>query len=199
MNSEPNPELIVAAHSRNYQKIKLLLQSGVDVNVRDRDGWTALANAAARGHAEMVRVLLENGADASLVMEKDGWSGTALEIATGYGYLEVVSLLLPTTDINKQYKYGDTLLHRATITGQKHVVEYLISKGADVNLFAEHNDPPLFHACWEGNLETVKLLINNSARLDFVTTDGETAIDIAKKRGHDKIVSYLQNVHEEKS
>lgn len=44
----------------------LLLDAGADPNVRDSDGWTALAFAAYRRSASAVDLLLEAGADAVL-------------------------------------------------------------------------------------------------------------------------------------
>jgi ankyrin repeat protein len=44
----------------------LLLEVGADPNVRDSDGWTALAFAAYRRSASAVELLLEAGADAEL-------------------------------------------------------------------------------------------------------------------------------------
>ncbi len=53
-------------------------------------GATPLLVASLKGHAEVVRVLLDHGADASL-RTSDG--RTSSQVATKYGHTEVMSLL----------------------------------------------------------------------------------------------------------
>lgn len=53
--------------------IKELLDSGTDVNFRDIDDRTALHVAACQGSSDVVKVLLENGAQ---VNPQDRWGST---------------------------------------------------------------------------------------------------------------------------
>ncbi len=52
----------------------------VDVNVRDHDGYSALHNAAARGHNEMILYLVEHGADVTLISRR---GQTTVDMANG--------------------------------------------------------------------------------------------------------------------
>ncbi|KAI0830595.1 ankyrin [Trametes gibbosa] len=63
----------------------------VDINAPDENGYTALHLAADRGHAEVVKVLLERGADRGI---KDEDEFTAQELAEVAGHDEIVTLLL---------------------------------------------------------------------------------------------------------
>ncbi|KAI0639688.1 ankyrin [Trametes polyzona] len=65
----------------------------VDVNAKDENGYTALHLAADRGHTEVVRVLLERGADRE-IKDQDGF--TAKELAEVAGHDEIVNLLSDT-------------------------------------------------------------------------------------------------------
>ena len=53
---------------------------GVDVNVRDHDGYSAVHNAAARGDNEMIRYLVEKGADVTFVSRR---GQTTVDMANG--------------------------------------------------------------------------------------------------------------------
>ena len=57
-------ELFLAARYCDVRRLKTLLKSrSVDVNARDRLGWTALMYASENGQEEAVEILLEAGAD----------------------------------------------------------------------------------------------------------------------------------------
>jgi serine/threonine-protein phosphatase 6 regulatory ankyrin repeat subunit B len=53
--------------------VELLLKRGAEVNAQDRDGWTALMEASAKGRADVVRRLLAYGADVR-IKNKNGWT-----------------------------------------------------------------------------------------------------------------------------
>ena len=58
----------------------LVEEIGVDVNIRDHEGYTALHHAAARGDTEMVRYLVEQGADVMVVSRR---GQTTADMANG--------------------------------------------------------------------------------------------------------------------
>ena len=70
---------------------KALLGKGADVNVKARDGSTALMLAASSGDREIVRELLSKGADVSARFTETG--KTALMLAKEKGYTDIVQLL----------------------------------------------------------------------------------------------------------
>jgi ankyrin repeat protein len=56
-------EWINAAKSRNIEEMKLLFKKGADVNAAGKDGFTALMAVSLKGHTEVVKFLLDKGAD----------------------------------------------------------------------------------------------------------------------------------------
>lgn len=56
-------ECLKSAENGNFKKIKECLANGVDVNARDIFGYTALMLASINGHFEIVKYLVEHGAD----------------------------------------------------------------------------------------------------------------------------------------
>ncbi|TRZ49354.1 ankyrin repeat domain-containing protein [bacterium] len=82
--------LMWASNEGNISLLGLLLNRGADPNLRNRRGSSALLLAAITGHLDVVRLLLDSGAD--LHFKTQGVS--ALSAAAAEGHLEVVRLLL---------------------------------------------------------------------------------------------------------
>jgi ankyrin repeat protein len=102
-----------------------------------------IKNAAACGHLEIVRLLLERGADPNLPEEGIAPDGHAVYSAAAKGHFEVVKLLLehggrPNAEVESS---ADTL-SRVISNGDRRMVELLCAQGAAraVHLLAYYND-----------------------------------------------------------
>jgi ankyrin repeat protein len=88
--------------------VKVLLEKRADVNARGSNSETALMFACEYGHAEVVKLLIESGAEIDAKMELEwlehelrfGWhhdtynTASSLVLASEYGRLDIVKLLL---------------------------------------------------------------------------------------------------------
>ena len=95
------------------------------------DGMTLLYIAAAEGHLEVVRLLVESGANKD--QGKTDTGSTPLHIAAAEGHLEVVRLLVESGANKDQSKTDDgaTPLFIAAAEGHLEVVRVLVESGAN--------------------------------------------------------------------
>ena len=79
-----------AAAGRHFGVLRLLVESGADVNARQQQGFTPLHAAAQNGDEPAVRLLLERGADRSARAANDQ---TPLDLALQNGHGAVAAIL----------------------------------------------------------------------------------------------------------
>ena len=92
VNTRLNSEIIEAATKGNLQKVKQLIENLADVNALNKNGYTALMFASLNGHTDIVKLLIEKGAniDAGINLENE----TALMFSSKNGHIDVVKTLL---------------------------------------------------------------------------------------------------------
>ena len=84
--------LLDAARTGDRARVVALLDSGVDVNAVTRYGVSALGFAAERGHLDIVRLLVERGADVNVA---DSFYGSRpIDFALRGGRLDIALYLL---------------------------------------------------------------------------------------------------------
>jgi len=121
-----------AAKNGDTAKILELLAAGVPVETCDERGHTALYQAAARGHVEATRALLEAGADARAARDEDG--GGVLQASVFCENPELVRLLLDQgLDVNEADSDGFTPLMAAAYQGDVATARLLVEAGADLH------------------------------------------------------------------
>lgn len=115
--------LMVALDNGQSQIAKILLDKGIDVNIKDNKGLTALMYAGMNDNIEVAKLLLDKGADVNI---KNNYSETALMHALIKENIEIVKLLLDRgANINVRDKNGKSALMYATEFKDKKLVELL--------------------------------------------------------------------------
>ena len=87
-----------ATKQGDLEKVRLLIQKGVDIDAKDQYGQTALMNAAHAGQVELVHLLVEQGADLDHTAK---YNLSALMLALIAHHSEVARLLIEASaDVN---------------------------------------------------------------------------------------------------
>ncbi len=120
-----------AVKSRNHDKIMQFINKGIDVNVKDRDGCSALMHATDSDDYKTVRLLVEFDADID-VKDDDGQT-PLMNCAFVNARKSAKFLITHGANVNLKDKSGQTALMLAALSDSKEVGEMLILNGADVD------------------------------------------------------------------
>jgi ankyrin repeat domain-containing protein 50 len=178
-----------AAWFERDEAVRLLLNHGAAVDLRERSGRTALHWAASSGNKSMVIDLVEQGG-ATVDLKIFGW--TAMLLAARMWHAQVVIYLIEQgADLRTKDFHGRSALHWACIQGDERLVEMLIGFGAGVNARDHCGQAPLHWAIAGRYLSIAKLLLRSNAQYGDSTADGSTALHIAAYTGQYDAVSML--------
>ncbi len=188
-----NNMLIYAASKDNKDLVKILVNSGADINASNNYGNTPLIVAATSGKKEMVELLLDNNADINTTNTDNA---TALHCSFRRSHKELVHLLLDRgADVNSIDKFGQTILSLAILCNAHELVRPIFEKGPDVNQAHSDGYTLLIMASMFGYKEIAELLINAGADVNATDKKGYTALMYATGRpgnqGYKEIVELL--------
>jgi beta-lactamase regulating signal transducer with metallopeptidase domain len=205
-DSSQSPELdrslFEAAEEGDVTTMQRLLTSGANVNATLSGDGSPLIAAARNGQYGAVALLIDRGADPNLAAHGDG---SPLIMAARNGHLATVRLLLQRgADIHKPVPGDGNPLIMAARGGHLGVVEYLLEHGANIEQVVPGDENALIEASASGHLAVVKMLVARGANVNArvwaeasgVSGSGEwrTPLNMARRRGHSEVVSFLQSV-----
>jgi uncharacterized protein len=152
-----------------------------------------LFEAAATGHADRVRALLEEGHAVVDDHSPDGF--TALHLAAFFGHVDVARELIArgaTLDVQAKNDMSVTPLHSALAGRHDAIAIALIDAGANVNAVQQGSWTPLHAAALHGDRDMVLRLLGAGADKRAATDDGTTPADLAASTGHAAIAAMLR-------
>lgn len=163
---KPRDQTLFTAVEEGYIEIvRLLIESGVNLNAKDVNGYTPLHIAVERNFSEIAKLLIKSGADLNSkgvgLLEE-----TPLHLAIKEGNNEMVKLLLESgADVNARDSDGETPLH--TVVWSNKISPESVS-------------------------ETISILIKHGADVNAKNYEGETPLDLAIKTGKERIANELR-------
>lgn len=204
--------LILAAVANNVDDSALmaneLLKYDIDVDVHDNNGYTPLMYAAKRRDLQLVKAILDKGADVNYQYSRINWDnffeilGTNILIGLQGGFKSPVKFFAAMKESYKNCRIiGDTALLIAA-EGQYHgmgtegpgndaIVKMLLKEGARVSDRDMIQNTPLILAARGSCIESVQDLLAAGADVKAVNKNGITALMRAAMSGNGNIVTLL--------
>ncbi len=179
-------ELFRAAEYNDPAMVKIIMEEGMDPNIRHEGGGTPFHFAITSGNFEIAEMLLGYGADINALATKDGNDhgmgscGTALHwVCTNNSKSEAVWLIKQGISLDKAGNDGETALHEAIKHGHNELAETLLQHGAKANQPDAIGALPLHLAAKVGNAEGINLLLSYGSGINTADKYGETALHYA--------------------
>lgn len=183
--------LIDAVKAGDASSVRAVLARGrAQVATAERDGTTALHWAAQQDRADLVRLLLDAGADARAA---NRYGATPLAVACLSAGAPVVSALLDAgADPNTSSGEGQTALMTAARAGKAEVVRLLLARGATVEAKERwRGQTALMWAVAEGHADVVRVLLDAGANAKAKTDKGFTPFLFAVRGGNQALVEAM--------
>jgi len=180
--------LIDAVRSRDIEGVKKAIATNPPlVNEHDNAGSTPLHHAAGFGSLEIMRFLLDHGADVNAVNKR---KSTPLFWSLN-DEAKVRLLVDRGADVNAKLIDGRSAAYLAASMGNAlPVLRLLLDKGADPNARTLTGMTPLIAAC-RNNIDVARLLIERKADVMALNAAGGTALMAAAQTGRSELVKLL--------
>ncbi|XP_043221966.1 ankyrin repeat domain-containing protein 50-like [Amphibalanus amphitrite] len=177
----------------------LTAKSTAGVQARDREGRSLLHLAAARGHREMVELLLERRLPADAedgdgntpllkAAEADSSAATAAEADSAATVRLLLERGASASHCNHHQQNG---LHVSARRGAEPVLQALLQHGANVDQVDKDGHTPLHLSVLHAHPELAAALLLHGAALAPADRDGRTALHLAAGRGLSELVAQL--------
>jgi len=199
----------------------------IDIEAKDKYGWTALMFAALCGHVNIVQVLLEHNADVHAVNIK---SRTAFHVALSFGHIDVSKLFLRHgVDINRLDRHLWTAAMSACKRGELEAVNFAIDQGAFLSINKHslltisatyghldlvvcllekkvkpslglrdlENEEVLFLAAEHKHIQIVQFMLDYGVNINAMNECNQNALLIACRKGHEEIINLLLQRHDD--
>lgn len=187
-----NSPLIEAAWNGHTQVVEWLLSLGADVNAVNLHGDSPLLIALRFKQLETTKLLLSQK---DIETNKhNGMGYNPLVIAIVNGYLDIAdSLYHKTDDLNKSYTENNTLLHMCAMIGNIASVQWLLDKGANLQVKNSSGMRPLDLAALRGHRDLSALIMTNMVKNKEFFKDLAMVLILAAGQGHAEILDLVLN------
>jgi len=222
-NSREVESLMNACANGDFETVKQLINSGVDINSIGAERFTPLMMAVSNDETKIVEYLIIAGANVN--QSFNGWtalieaadegsyssmklllkagaevnyyhrihSPTAISMAASEGHLNCLQLLLENGANINGVGNSIPPLHMAAEENKKSILDYLIAQKVKINKKDALGRTALMYAASEGNKYAVKKLVESGADYSITDSNNDTARDYAIEEYQNDVRDYLTN------
>ena len=183
--------MLAAQEGRSRMAQAILEYPGVDINMQDRIGRTAIYFAAKYDNLDIVDLLLKAGTNLELV---DFAGRSPLRVAAERNYKQVVTkLLIYGASLHTTDEYGSNAIWYAAYRGATEALELMLRAeyGGDLHAVDELGQNFVHSGATNGHVKAVRLLIDKGIDPNAQDLKGRTPLHIACREGKKTIVSFL--------
>jgi len=198
LDPEAGGRLVGAALQGDVRVVRQILHDLGDPNHTSSDGhiMSPLCVAACGGHVQVMRLLLDAGADLGGTGVR---AATPVFIASMMGNVEVLRFLCELrAEVEQQADLGMTPLHAATAQGHLHVLQCLLRVGADLDRPRDDGGTALLLAVHNAHVEVARFLCGSRADVNRSDDSGVTPLLASVNIGHLAMVRLLCEAGAEK-
>ncbi|XP_038819178.1 transient receptor potential cation channel subfamily A member 1-like [Salvelinus namaycush] len=202
-DEEGNTSLHWAVQKTQRESCACLLDLGANPNILNRRLMSPLHMAVSLGHNTLIELLLSHSnTDANLEGEL---GNTPVMLACCVDNHEALHLLFKYgARLCQQNKLGHYPIHAAAFAGAKKSMQVVLQKGEEIGYSIETHinyvdksfSTPLHLAVRGGNLEVIKLCIEQGAKMDQQQCDKSTALHFACTQGATEAVKLMLSAHD---
>jgi ankyrin repeat protein len=187
-------DFVDAVEKGDRNKVKKLIRSGAQPDMKDPNGKPVILTAIEKGHDDIVTILLKNGLNPNAKFFKNkkltlfvyamhnGKYKCALEILKSGG----------TADFNHRYKGGKTALMLAIEQKNAALINLLVRKNFDPDRTDQFGNTALMYAAERNMYSVADKILQKGGDPTIRQVDGKTAAEIADKKGNTRVKNLLK-------
>ncbi|XP_048522674.1 serine/threonine-protein phosphatase 6 regulatory ankyrin repeat subunit A [Dendroctonus ponderosae] len=170
--------LHLAVRRKDIDMVRILVDYGTNVDIRNGEGQAPLHIAAAEGDEILVKYFYGVRASASITDNQDR---TPMHLAAENGHANIIELLADKfkASIFERTKDGSTLMHIASLNGHADCAMMLFKKGVYLHMPNKDGARSIHTAARYGHVGIINTLLQKGEKVDVTTNDNYTALHIA--------------------
>ena len=179
-----------AGSTNDIDILNLLIQQGLKIDLSSEKDNVQLLNLIYQKYFTIPEYLLSNTNQKPDIK----YLKTYLATASSSGSLSIVNLMIEKfgVPVDDQLQGKFTALQQAVMDEQVEIIEYLLSKGANIDaVILENGATSLYAAVDTKKIKSAKLLIEKGANIHVTTRSGKTLLHRAAKNGSAGMIRFL--------
>ncbi|KAJ5071740.1 ankyrin repeat and protein kinase domain-containing protein [Anaeramoeba ignava] len=173
--------------------VNLLISEKAKLQIKDQRGWNCLHWASFSNNSEIIESLLD--ADSSLISVTNNAGNYPINIAiTENRFQSFSTLIQKITPITQMNKKGFLPIHLLAKNSRVEMMKEIMKfkEKIDLNALSKAGKTALHYSVLSGNLEIVKILVQNDAKVNVVDENYLTPYVEAERNNFFEICNYLQ-------